>query len=60
VLGKPGDLCALGDESIEIALQGGRLELRTVRLKGGAKMSAATLAASLNLAVGAPFQSEAK
>jgi hypothetical protein len=53
-------VCALGDESIEIALQGGRLELRTVRFKGGAKMSAAALAASLSLAVGAPFQSEAR
>lgn len=60
VPGKPGDVCALGDESIEIALQGGRLELRTVRLKGGAKMSAAALATSLSLAVGAPFQSEAR
>lgn len=54
VPGKPGNVCALG-ESIEIALQGGRLELRTIRLNGGAKMSAAALAASVSLAVGAPF-----
>jgi methionyl-tRNA formyltransferase len=58
VAGKPGDVCAIGAESLEIALQGGRLELRTVRIEGGAKTSAAALATSLNLAVGAPFQSE--
>jgi len=58
VAGKPGELCAIGSESIEISLQGGRLELKVVRPEGGAKMSAAALAASLKLVAGAPFQSE--
>jgi methionyl-tRNA formyltransferase len=54
---KPGEVCAIGDESIQIALQGGRLELRVVRVEGGAKMPAAAFAASCGLAVGVPFQS---
>jgi len=60
VAGKPGEVCAIGPESIEIALQGGRLELRTVRLDSGAKISGAALATSLALEVGAPLQSAAK
>jgi methionyl-tRNA formyltransferase len=60
VVGKPGEVCAIGPESIEIALQGGRLELRTVRLEGGAKVTGAALAASLALEVGAPLQSAAE
>jgi methionyl-tRNA formyltransferase len=59
VSGKSGELCAITDKSIEIALQGGRLEVREVRIDGGAKMPAAQLAATLNLAVGTPFRSEA-
>jgi methionyl-tRNA formyltransferase len=59
VRGKPGEVCAITDKSIEIALQGGRLEVREVRIDGGARMTAAQLAATLNLAVGAPFRSEA-
>jgi methionyl-tRNA formyltransferase len=58
VAGKPGELCAIGGESIEIALQGGRLELQVVRPEGAAKMAAAQLASSLKLAVGTPFHSE--
>ena len=58
VAGKPGELCAIGSESIEVALQGGRLELKVVRPEGGAKMSAAQLAASLKLAIGSAFFSE--
>jgi methionyl-tRNA formyltransferase len=58
VAGKPGELCAIGGESIEIALQGGRLELKVVRPEGGAKVAAAQLASSLKLAVGTPFHSE--
>jgi methionyl-tRNA formyltransferase len=59
VRGRPGDVCAITDQGVEIALQGGRLEVREVRIDGGAKMPAPQLAASLNLAVGAPFRSEA-
>ena len=57
VTGKPGEVCALTDKGIEIALQGGRLEVRQGRIDGGAKMPAAQLAATLSLAVGAPVRS---
>ncbi len=57
VRGKPGEVCALGEKTIEVTAQGGRLELQTVRLEGGAKVMAATLAASLGITVGAPLQS---
>jgi methionyl-tRNA formyltransferase len=57
VPGKPGVVCGIGAETFEVAAQGGRLELRTVRLEAGAKVAAATLAAELRLAVGAPLES---
>ena len=57
VPGKAGEVCAIGDETIDVAAQGGRLELRTVRLEAGAKMAAGALAASLRIAVGAPLES---
>ena len=57
VPGKPGQVCAIRDESIEVAAQGGRLELRTVRLEAGAKMAAGALAAALPIAVGAALES---
>jgi methionyl-tRNA formyltransferase len=57
VAGKPGEVCAIGDQSIEVAAQGGRLELRTVRLETGAKIAAGELAASIKLALGAPLES---
>jgi methionyl-tRNA formyltransferase len=57
VPGKPGVVCAVGEESIEIAAQGGRLELRTVRLEAGAKVSGGALASSLRIAVGAALES---
>jgi methionyl-tRNA formyltransferase len=57
VPGKPGAVCAIGAESFEVAAQGGRLELRSVRLEAGAKVPAGTLAAELRLAVGAPLES---
>ena len=57
VPGKPGEVCAIGGESFEVAAQGGRLELRSVRLEAGAKVAAGTLAAELRLAVGAPLES---
>jgi methionyl-tRNA formyltransferase len=52
VTGKPAEISALSEQSIEVALQGGRLELRTVRIDGGAKMSGGALAASSGLVVG--------
>src|SRR5579863_9284766 len=55
VLGKPAEVCALADKSIEVAAQGGRLELRTVRIEGGAKTTAGELAAALAVSVGTPL-----
>lgn len=57
VPGKPGVVCGIGPESLEVAAQGGRLELRTVRLEAGAKVAAGTLAAELGLTIGAPLES---
>jgi methionyl-tRNA formyltransferase len=52
VPGKPGEVWAIRDESIDVAAQGGTLELRTVRLEGGAKMAGGAAAASLEITVG--------
>ncbi|MDE2137612.1 MAG: methionyl-tRNA formyltransferase, partial [Gammaproteobacteria bacterium] len=58
VPGKPGAVCAITDAAIEVAAQGGRLELKTVRIEGEAKANAgAALGATLGLAVGAPLES---
>jgi len=57
VPGKPGVVCAIGAETFEVAAQGGRLELRTVRLEAGAKVAAGALAAELRLSLGAPLES---
>lgn len=56
VRGKPGEVCAIGDQSIEVAAHGGRLDLLTVRIEPGAKMPAPGLAASLRLQVGAVLE----
>src|SRR5215472_13847370 len=57
VPGKPGEVCAIRDESIDVAAQGGRLELRTVRLETGAKIAAGALTASVRIALGAALES---
>jgi methionyl-tRNA formyltransferase len=57
VPGKAGEVCAIGEQSIEVAAQGGRLELRTVRLDTGPKIAAGALPAAVRLAVGAPLES---
>jgi len=57
VPGKPGEVWAIKDESIDVAAQGGSLELRTVRIGSGSKVAAGALAASLPIAVGAPLES---
>jgi methionyl-tRNA formyltransferase len=59
VRGKPGQVCAIGAESIDIALQGGRLELRTARIEASAKVPAGALAGSFSLEVGKPLESQA-
>jgi methionyl-tRNA formyltransferase len=57
VPGKPGEVCAVGEQTIEVAAQGGRLELRTVRLESGAKTPAGALAAPLGIAAGTALES---
>ena len=59
VAGKPGEITAIGADTVDVALQGGRLELRTVRLEDGQKLSAGELARSLQLAPGVPLESDA-
>ena len=56
VSGKPGEICAIGEKSVEVTVQGGRLELKEVRPDGGAKLSGAAFAAAAGLTVGKPFQ----
>lgn len=57
VAGRPGVICAITDSVIEVAAQGGRLELRTVRIETGAKIAGGALAASMPIAVGAALES---
>jgi methionyl-tRNA formyltransferase len=58
VPGKPGGVCAIGESAIEVAVQGGRLELRTARIEAGAKVaSGAALAEALHLSVGTAIES---
>lgn len=55
VTGKPGEIVAIGTESVSIAAQGGVIELATVRTESGEKLSAAKFAASQGLSVGQPY-----
>jgi methionyl-tRNA formyltransferase len=58
VPGKPGEVCTIGASAIEVAAQGGRLEIRTARVEAGAKVAAdSSLAATLQLRVGAALES---
>jgi methionyl-tRNA formyltransferase len=57
VAGKPGEVCAIGDKTLEVAAQGGKLELHTVRLEGGPKSAASAMAASLGISVGVALES---
>ena len=52
VAGKIGEICAVGDQSLQIVVQGGRLEVFKVRADGGEKMAAAAFAAAAGLKVG--------
>ena len=52
VRGKPGEICAIGEQGFEIVLQGGRLEILKVRAEGQPKMSGADFARSAGLRVG--------
>lgn len=53
VAGKPGEICAIGDQAIEVTSQGGRLAIVKVRAEGGDKMSAAAFAKAAGLERGA-------
>ncbi len=50
--GKPGEIAAITDTSIEINAQGGRIEILKLRPEGGAKMSAGEFARERGLRVG--------
>jgi methionyl-tRNA formyltransferase len=50
VAGKPGDIAAISDTTIEISAQGGRLEVLKLRPEGGKKMSAGEFARQRRLA----------
>jgi methionyl-tRNA formyltransferase len=52
VAGKIGEICTIGDQSLQIAVQGGRLEVFKVRADGGEKMTAAAFAAAAGLKLG--------
>jgi methionyl-tRNA formyltransferase len=52
VKGKPGTICAIGAQSMEIVVQGGRLEVFKLRADGEGKMTAADFARSIGLEVG--------
>ena len=53
--GKPGEIVAIGGESVLIAAQGGRLEIFTVRAEGEPKTSAARFVQAAGLGIGKPF-----
>ncbi|MGV7029892.1 methionyl-tRNA formyltransferase [Methylobacterium symbioticum] len=52
VKGKPGEVAAIGDESIRVTVQGGQIEVFRVKAEGGKKVSAAAFAQESGLAVG--------
>ena len=52
VQGKPGTIAAVGEQSVEITVQGGWLEISRMRADGGPKSSAADLIRSLGLSKG--------
>ncbi len=56
---KPGEIVAVGEQSIRICVQGGALEVLKVRTEAGKKMSAADFARSHGLTAGARLESDA-
>lgn len=59
VRGKPGEIAAIGEQSISIVVQGGTIEISKVRTEAGQKLSAAAFAKSHGLTVGNRIDSEA-
>lgn len=56
VRGKPGEIAAIHEQSVEIVVQGGRVEIAKMRADGGPKSSAADLVKSLDLSVGSSLE----
>jgi methionyl-tRNA formyltransferase len=52
VAGKIGEICAIGDQSLQIVVQGGHLEVFKMRADGGEKMAAPAFAAAAGLKLG--------
>ncbi len=52
VIGKPGEVVAIGEHGVEVCVQGGRIEIQKLRAEGGEKMSAAAYAAASGMVVG--------
>lgn len=52
VAGKPGEIVAIGEQSLTIAAQGGALEVLKLRLDGGEKLSGAAFAKAVGVAKG--------
>jgi methionyl-tRNA formyltransferase len=59
VVGKPGEIIAIGEQSIRIAVQGGAIEIAKARTDAGQKLSGADLAKLHGLAVGDRLESQA-
>ncbi|WP_379069087.1 methionyl-tRNA formyltransferase [Mesorhizobium sp. UC22_110] len=59
VQGKPGEIAAIGEQTVHVTVQGGTIELGKVRTEAGQKLSAAAFAKSHGLSVGDRLESEA-
>lgn len=60
VQGKPGEIAAIGEQTVHVTVQGGTIELGKVRTEAGQKLSAAAFAKSHGLSVGDRLESEAR
>lgn len=60
VQGKPGEIAAIGEQTVSIAVQGGTIEIGKIRNEAGQKLSAAVFVKSHGLSAGDRFESEAK
>jgi methionyl-tRNA formyltransferase len=58
VQGKHGEIVAIGEQAINIAVQGGVVEILKVRTDAGQKLSAAAFAKSHELSVGDRMESD--
>lgn len=59
VQGRPGEIAAIGEQTVHVSVQGGTIELGKVRTEAGQKLSAAAFAKSHGLSVGDRLESEA-